>query len=243
MIGVAVEQVWSVTIKHPDINQEFKWTPQVVTLQGKPYFNLSKWDRSLAKCLLKGKGLRTTAGHANSINVPFIDVLARARQVACNSALQRAMHQTEDVPAEGRKRKRQRASNVVVATRAQSQLLPHTVNVSMDGFNDTGGVVEPLVMAVLTKDFKTQRVWVELTADNLQYVVRIIAHQVSMGVRGRRHKRDGNGDDAGPVEQAPEPVELVDQPAAGHAADECTASEDIDDEGEGSETADDAEAR
>ncbi len=234
MVSVACEQVWVVTITHAD-KTEFTWMPTCMTVHGKKFFKITKYDRSLAKCLLKGKGLRTNAGHENSINVPFIDTLAKARQSACNTALALVMQQGEENNS-APKRKRKRAAPIV-ATMAHSQLLPHTVNVTMDGFNDEAGVVRPIVMSVLTKDFKKKKVWAEFTDDNIEYVARAMAHQVSIGVRGHNYGNDNAG---GPVEQQDAPVE---QPV--HIADQANEGTDEeenidDDEDAGSDNSDEA---
>ena len=181
MLRCNIQQVFTVSWSSPD-GASVEFQPKVEKVADEHgnecvFFEFGKWcTRALAKACL-GKALKHGDRDA-TINVEFIDSLVRKRKAACNAAFAEAIA----VPGQENAKRRRRAP---VCTERSATLLPDILAIHCDGFVDEHGAQAPMSFRVLSRDFTTSNVWIELKADVLDFLTRAIRHDLGAARFGR----------------------------------------------------------
>ena len=182
MLRCSVRQVYVVSWASTDgTSCAVDFQPNIETVtddlgHSQAFFEFGKWSsRAFARACL-GKGMKHGDKEA-TINVEFIDSLVRKRKAACNAALAEATA----VPGHENKRRRK----LPVCTKKSADLLPPVLTIHCDGFEDDQGIQEPKSIKVLSKDFTTSIVWIELQTDTIDFLMRAIRHDLLASRFGR----------------------------------------------------------
>ena len=136
--------------------QKKLWLPSEKQVNGVSFVKLEKWDRSLVK-LLTGNSLdlRKSRAGGSLASDPW-DELVQARQDTAN----RLLTEAKTSSAEGDAQPPSKKVKQVKATPKQMILLPEVVHVMVRGRR----------LAMLLDGLGTQKLWLEATADNLQWL-------------------------------------------------------------------------
>lgn len=201
MASVEIKQIWVINVQIE--GKEVQWEPTVKEFDGIMFFLASKSNRPFVKACNLGKCLRLGSDDSKKVdaNVKFLDTMARARHTACDAALQDALaNPVDDQHGNGRNKKRR--VKIIKATRKSSHLLPEIVTAEFDGFRDAGGDMAPTNMRVLTDKFWTKDIWVEMTKDNVMFIMRAARDDILNGRRGsmkgnKNQDAEEQGHDAG----------------------------------------------
>ncbi len=216
---ISLHQKWTAKI---ELNgKTWSWDPEQVVVDNKSFFKIEKWDRPFVKaCYMGAKSLKFCRGSTVDCNVKFMDVLAAARQEACNRALADAMA-TPDAPQQDSKRRKGSAPKVTKALKRHVHFLPTMVDVALDGFVDESGAQPPIEMTLLTDAFWSKDVWVELNTDNVNFIIKAIRNDLRLGRRGRTRKsRGAESEEESNDEDAKGDAEVDDQ--GGHGGGEAS---------------------
>ena len=172
-VTITARKVWEIAVNVGDQTARTWVTPSRDADDGKSYIDLCRYDRyfyklATGKCMSKHiKGLMQKFGTA------YFKELMSARQLACDKALEEVMRREGDGESPAKSKKRR--NKTVRAKKNHQSLLPESVVVSMDGFSDSGGTVDPFSFSMLTADFTSSRhFWVEISHDDCDAVNNII---------------------------------------------------------------------
>ena len=163
------------------------WVPEVQEVNGKKFFLVNKWDRSLVKWCLES-GLSLGKDSSNDINVKWFDELVKSRSEASHAAydaavdMEDAENQDEDsVETPPKKKRRRKAKNT-----DQHYAPIVTIDVPSIAFGGETVTVPDNKINVLFAVAKVQ-LYVELTEANLMYIKAAVNNDRDKGKDGKKH--------------------------------------------------------
>ena len=169
-------------LKHP-------WCPDTILVDGLHFLRIDKWDRKL-NVFCTGKGLNLNPGRKSNINYKFLEDMQRLRTQACDNALVHAYHSGDDERPLKKMRK---------ARMSDRDVAGHVVEIVCPDLHRAGHVISGLTMKALF-GVKNNPLWIELSAQNLEYIRNGVLMSIEQHELGRRWR---SGDDSGePCEEA-----------------------------------------
>ena len=174
-------------VAHPQMKGP--WCPTTRVVMDTHFFCDDKWDRKL-NMFCTGRGLSLKRGRKSNINCKFIDSLAKLRSEASDIAVAKAY---EDDATEGDQDKKRKKARKAKASDAD--IAPPIVDIEVPDVHRANVMVDGRRMRVLF-GVKNHPVWLELTAENLDYVRHAVLADVENNEVGRRWgatKPDGDG--------------------------------------------------
>ena len=167
-----------------------KWTPTQTTVDNRQFFEVDKHDRMFVKfCLGKTMKYGCEVQLCVDCNVPFVDTLRRLRSAASSRLVKAALVQDAERERDIKKLQKRRTK------KTDNYLIPEIVEIEVPADGDVPG----RNMCVLY-GIKQESIYVELTHDNLTYIVMRIRKDTDAGLRGRTRARgrvDASDDNIG----------------------------------------------
>ena len=169
-----------------------KWTPTQTTVDSRQFFEVEKHDRMFVKfCLGKAMKYGCEPEHIVDCNVPFVDQLKQLRSDVSNRLVKAALIQDVEHASDIKKLQKRRAK------KTDKYLTPSVVEIEVPEDGDVPGKSMNVLYGI-----KQESIFVELTIDNLKYIVMRIRKDVDAGMRGRsrtkvhaKHLDDAASDD------------------------------------------------
>ena len=164
-------------VAHPQMKGS--WCPTTRVVMDTHFFCVDKWDRKLNMFCI-GRGLNLKRGRTTNINCKFIDSLAKLRSEASDIAVAKAYEDDADEGAQDKKRKKARKARA-----SDSDIASPIVDIEVPDVHRANVMVAGRRMRVLF-GVKNHPVWLELTAENLDYVRHAVLVDIENNERGRR---------------------------------------------------------
>jgi hypothetical protein len=161
------------------------WCPVTQEVDGMHFFMVDKWDRRLTT-FCTGKGLNLKKGQKADINCQFIDHLQKLRSSAADEAVARAYEVEEDGDG-ARSRKKSRKAKI-----SDADIADKVVEIEGPSVQRADVVIPGRVMKALF-GIKNHPLWLELTAENLEYIRHGVLASLESNAVGRKWKGKASG--------------------------------------------------
>jgi hypothetical protein len=166
------------------------WAPDVKNINGQTFLQIDKWSRQLCMFVC-GAGLNLSkAKKSTSINCLFLEDLQRRRTAACDEAVADA-YGVDDAFQEGPPKKKRARK----AKEADRDIAPSVVAVRCPEVKRLD-LVLPATTIHMLFGVKNNNLWVELSAENLEYLRHGILASVEAREFGRHWKSTENDEGA-----------------------------------------------
>jgi hypothetical protein len=175
--------------------------PEQKCVGGKNFMQLSKRDRGLARVVL-GRGICTseTQGDKIDMNLAFFDEAVALRTKAYTDELAVVLQDAHDADGDVPKKKK---SKMALSKNSQHMLAPFLPTTFPTATLNDGSVEMPKTLNVLF-GCKVTDVWMEMTDDNFNYVVKRLKSDVQNVSKGRTRTKKSNSEDSDAVMETPE---------------------------------------
>jgi hypothetical protein len=182
------------------------WYPMQETVNGQHFMAIQKRDRGLGRLVLK-HGMVTNRDTKNDINLSFMDELQCIRTRACDAAVQKVLQQSDEPDSKRTYKQKTRR-----AKPGDKGIAPKTITITVPPATlEDGTQLNSIEMQVLF-GCKCNDVYVEMTAENIDYIVKRLRNDLTTRSKGRGAsssesstpkkrnasggmKHDGQGDD------------------------------------------------